>query len=282
MIKIYLTLFILFLVFFSFSRVFAACPLANQERARIQLEGSNSFLSLTDTIDAFSSNRFSVSSKCLIGTRAFIPQSFLPNYQEMKSLYYTQNKAVSIEKPTVTAGNITQSSSASPIDLSSSSNPVVKGRLYNVSGNLTVENNITVEETGIIFIDGDLFINTNLTHTNQDAGLVFVVGGSVYITPNVDRVDAFIITHNEFCSAYNSVASQCYPSFYQASKLTINGSLIFLNNPPPPIPTPYKPQFVRANANNRDPSEEINYQPKYLIILKEIFSKDRTTWSEVP
>lgn len=58
------------------------------------------------------------------------------------------------------------------------------------------------------------------------------------------------------------------------SQLVINGSVISLSSN-------YPPKFVRDRGDNSQPSEIINYQPKYLVILKDIFSKDLTIWREI-
>ncbi|KKS64227.1 MAG: hypothetical protein UV33_C0032G0010, partial [Candidatus Daviesbacteria bacterium GW2011_GWA1_42_6] len=90
-------------------------------------------------------------------------------------------------------------------------------------------------------------------------------------TPSVTSVNAFIITHGGFCSSYAS--GSCISS---VGKLTINGSVISFSSDPLK-----QPQFKRTNGLNVDPSEEIIYQPKYLVLLKNTFAKTLQIWSEI-
>lgn len=152
--------------------------------------------------------------------------------------------------------------------------PLPSGKLYHIIGNLSLDHDITVNKTGVIFVDGNLYINTNLENTNTKTGLVFIVQGTIYINPGVDTINAFMISYGGFCSAWSGL--ECKDNLDSASQkqLTINGSVISLN------PT-IAPQFVRQKTTLTTASETINYQPKYLVILKDIFSRDLKIWQEV-
>lgn len=170
--------------------------------------------------------------------------------------------------------------------------PPSVGKLYRIPGDFTVDNNITVGLTGVVFVDGNLYIKTNLTNTNPKTGLVFVVQGTIYILRNVETVNAFLIAHGKnpdgtdkimpFCSAWDGTTpptadgTDCvdYPDSASQKYLTINGSVISLS-------TVNAPQFVRQKATATNPAETINYEPKYLVILKDVFSRDLKIWKEI-
>ena len=91
---------------------------------------------------------------------------------------------------------------------------------------------------------------------------------------NNKSINAFFISYGQFCSAWNG--SACATPGTVNNQLTINGSVIDLSSSTPP-------KFVRTNGNNdpNNPAEVINYQPKYLVILKNIFSRSMTYWKEI-
>ncbi len=198
---------------------------------------------------------------------------------------YSGNDAVIAEKR-VCAGTDTSPPPPAPV-----------GKLYHIKGDLTVNSNITVNKTGAIFVDGNLYINTDLTNTNPKTGIVFVVQGSIYIRRDVETVNAFLISHGKdassnditpFCSAWNGTippnpdGSDCVdypdppdPDAALRQYLIINGSVISLN-------ATLSPQFVRRKViRDTNPSETINFEPKYVIILKDVFSRDLKIWREI-
>lgn len=146
-------------------------------------------------------------------------------------------------------------------------------KLYYITGDLIINSNITINETGIIFVGGNFTIDTNLTHTGSNAGLVFIVKGDVVISPSVTRIDAVIMSSGRIYDA-GSGCSHSLP--VSASQLVINGSLISLDNN-------NKIEFCRSlGANNTTtPAEKINQQPKYLVILRDLYSDTLQKWSEI-
>lgn len=124
------------------------------------------------------------------------------------------------------------------------------GKLYRVTGDLTLNSDITVNETGVIFVDGNLYINTNILNSNNTKGLVFVVQGNINISRDVETVNAFMIAHTGFCSAWNGTTCVDYGTGDTCTGntgincrkyLTINGSVISLNTTTPP-------SFVRQKS----------------------------------
>ncbi len=208
------------------------------------------------------------SGQMIAGSSASLAEYTLPTYEKLRSVYFDQFKPPSgTEKVTLSS-----SFDSTLINLSD------KNRLYWVkkessqpaSGSLIVGKNIAVQKSGVIFVDNDLYINTNLTHSATGAGLIFIVKGNVYVNQNVTEVDALIITTGTFCSSWNG--ADCV-SKNPDSQLLIKGSVISLS-------ADKKPRFVRKITDNYQPAEQLDYQPKYMVIFKDIFAKDLKIWTE--
>lgn len=207
---------------------------------------------------------------CIGSNRAVIPQFAITTYDEMKTLYYDQATCTGCKNPLT--GNRTNAD----INLPASGND----KLYWISGNLTLDQEINpIGKSGVIFVDGNLFINnkqTNNNNTTGTTGLLFIVQGKIYIKPDVDQIDAFMISYGGFCSAYQATDPiDCADTavINQQRQLTINGSVISLSST--------APEFVRQKATQTTAAETINYEPKYLVILKDIFARDLKIWKEV-
>lgn len=177
---------------------------------------------------------------------------------------------------------------SAPFSFAQNPNPEyipTKGKLYSFTGNLTLNGNITpVDVPGVIFVsktnetDGNLNINTNLTNTNDKTGLLFVVEGNVLIDKSVTRIDAVIISSGAIYTATDKSATPptttCDTSLVNvANNLTINGSLISLD--------PGAIIFCRTLTTNVQAAEKIVHQPKYLVILRDLFADTLLKWSEV-
>ncbi|MBI2334640.1 hypothetical protein HYU96_02455, partial [Candidatus Daviesbacteria bacterium] len=123
----------------------------------------------------------------------------------------------------------------------------------------------------VVFVDGSLLFDTNFTYGGPGSGMVFVVKGDVNIEKAVTRVDAVIISEGTICTSYDKVGNSCSDSNVP---LLINGSLISLNQAKPIL-------FRRRLADNSLPAEKIVWQPKYLVILKDLFADTYQKWSEI-
>lgn len=197
----------------------------------------------------------------------FVPYK-LPTYDDLKSIYYDQKKTI---PGVVTKHTLQGDQNQSSIDLTGSTD-----HIYYVNGNLTIQSNITQSRTGVVFVEGNLNIgpiaNNKLTG-NNNTGLVFVVKGNVYINTSVIQIDAVIISGGTIYTAYPNCNG---PSTVEATPLTINGSLISIGENAKII-------LCRKPAPNAaiGPSEIINNQVKYLVILRNIYSDTLQRWSEV-
>ncbi len=154
--------------------------------------------------------------------------------------------------------------------------------IYHITGNLTISSNISGNQTGVIFVDGNLNIgpipSNKLQYGTANSGLVFVIKGDVNIDKDVTQVDAVIIAQGKIYTA-GATCSQLQP--VTASQLVINGSLVSLNEA-------NEIEFCRklgetgALKDSTDPAEIINHQVKYLVILRDLMSDTYQKWSEIP
>lgn len=266
---VFLVLFLPISLFWFFQSSQAACSTATGTNIRVYggdalVSGVLNLLQATET------------DKCISGSEARLNIDVIPtmrDYEAAKSVYYTQNKSTKITKKEWT-GDQTQAS----LTLQDSN----KDQIDHVTGNLTLTGNITGGRTRVILVDGNLLIDTfTLQLATQTAtnGLVFLVKGNTYLRGsliNPSTINAFLISYGQFCDYSDPIGTACPLTTVTGSKkLTINGSVIYLNS------DGSQPKFVRGNANNTEPAEEINYQPKYLVILKDIFAKDLSIWREI-
>ncbi len=180
------------------------------------------------------------------------------NYATLRSIFYEQSKAT--RGQTISSGNL----------------PTLEGeKIYSSE----LDSNVTLtggpgsspsSSVAVIFIDGSLTISGNIIFRTNDpnSGIVFVVKDEINIDPSVTQIDGVLISSGKICTAYDG--NPCNPAsdYVISSPLTINGSLISLN-PEEPI------QFKRTLVDNSsEAAEKIYSQPKYLVILKGLFSKD--------
>lgn len=177
-----------------------------------------------------------------------------------------------------------------PISSGTSTQPTrPSGKLYRITGDLTLNSDLTVNETGVIFVDGNLYINTNILNDNATKGLVFVVKGEIFIQRDVTKVNAFLVAHGKnssgtditpICTAYDPAAGcNDYADNATRKYLEINGSVISLSQN-----AAFPANFARKKYDSvlsDKPAETINYQAKYLVIMKDIFSRDLKIWREI-
>lgn len=199
-------------------------------------------------------NLVSSSGACAINTRAAFLPFKIPNFDDLKSLYYNQAKVT--KKTISTISNVT----------------IFNGdTVYYDNGNLSVTGNPTGTGTQVIFVNGKLDIAANYKYGDAQSGTVFIVKGNVNIDLSVTRIDAIIITEGTIYTA----GSPCTKSSVRTGPLVINGSLISLAENSPP-------KFCRTLGINNKPAEKIIHQVKYLVILRNLLSDTFQRWSEIP
>lgn len=253
-------------------------PFAKNTKADNCTSGPNRAEGLVSAESISAGSTFSTSSgACVIDPEAAPFLSFrLPGYEELVSLYFNQNRqpASVVTKHPPLSGDLHQDS----IPFGGTTD-----HLYKINGNLTITGNNDGPNTGVVFVDGNLFFAGNYYYGSASltgpvsgtVGAVFVVQGNVYIEPTVTRIDAVIISSGKIYTASSST-SPCGPNSVQSyganSSLTVNGSLVALDET-------NNIQFCRKVSGLA--GETINQQPKYLVILRNLYSDTLQRWSEI-
>ncbi|MBI3109467.1 hypothetical protein HYZ06_00300 [Candidatus Daviesbacteria bacterium] len=256
----FLILAALFLLPATFAQNPACSPQATNPRVQ------NGLISTSDI--SGSSNKFAnQSGTCAIDQSKIRFAPFkIPTYDDLKSIYYDQVNSSDppLNKTALTCNPCTQSN----IPMTGGLN-----RLYFIPNNLNIDANLSgTGESGVIFVKENLSINQNITYGGPNSGVVFVVGGDINISKDADRIDAVLISQGTICTAFDG--STCPPSNITTSQLLINGSLVSLD-----LAKPIK--FRRNLTDNSQPGEKIHYEPKYLVILRNLFADTYQKWSEI-
>ncbi|OGE19783.1 hypothetical protein A2871_02250 [Candidatus Daviesbacteria bacterium RIFCSPHIGHO2_01_FULL_41_23] len=235
--------------------------------------------------------KFSTSGKCVEDPKtAFNPYTAkLTSYQELKSRYFDQVRAsTSINK--IFYGNTTGEGwlngclTGADCDDETEANQdnSAKQLLIYITGNLGFNGPLSAPlaspnaKTALIFVDGNLTLDTNstnqYTYDSANAGLVLIVKGDVIIAPSITRIDAVIIAGG---AVYTAGADCAKSSITGVSPLTVNGTLVSLNSG-------RKIVFCRTlGTNNNNPAEIIVQQPKYLVLLRNMLSETAQRWTEL-
>lgn len=202
----------------------------------------------------------------------------LQDFDSLKTIFYTQIKdSPSIVKHDVISRNGTD------FDIQLSG----QDHIYYIQGNLDINNfnKPADNKTGVVFVEGNLNINSNIDRTTagNNVGLVFIVKGDINIRRDVDRVNAVLISSASIYTAdagctKNSAKTKS-DNITPISPLKVNGSLISLN-PNPPNSIKFCRNLISSLQGNSVAAEQVNHQPKYLVILRELFSTDLQKWAE--
>lgn len=203
---------------------------------------------------------------CIYDPKAAYAPFRIPKYEELKNNFFTQARITSgITKIngqyagqglTFDGANDFLINYTNSVDLTSAVGPANNGK------------------TAIIFIDGDLTINTNQPYNSPGGGVVYVVKGNVYIQQTVTRIDAILISSGIIYTAWTG-SGDSGQGYLTTNQLVINGSLISLTEDK-------SINFRRTLFDNRtDPAEVINQQAKYLVILKKLFSETLSISSQI-
>jgi len=207
----------------------------------------------------------STEGKCVVDTKTTFTPFKIPSYDELKSLYYTQSKVKIAPKADSTL--VPESED---------------GKVFSYTApNVSVDSLYRYNKTAVIFIEGNLNIDKNIITdpATPAKGVVFVVQRNVNIDQSVNRIDAIIISAGNIYTATTAGAVCATNSVNvgaSANALTVNGSLVSLN--------PGQIVFCRTLNRNDCAScaaEKINNQPKYLVILSNLFASTLQKWSDI-
>ena len=97
-----------------------------------------------------------------------------------------------------------------------------------------------------------------------------VVKNNVNIDVGVKQIDAVIMSAGKIYTAGSGCATN---NVETTNALIVNGSLISLD--------PGAIVFCRTLTNNSQAAERIYQQPKYLVILRNLFADTLQKWSEI-
>lgn len=260
-------------------------------------------ISAQNIVDFHFSNPLGI---CVNGSPAFIPLDAaryrVDNYAQLFARYYTQNTVGTKVKPVpglISGGPDALLNATTQLDTG-----IGASRLYNYPGNLTIgASAFTGTKVALIFVTGNLIIGSDInygdstpgsgtkTDDSKGGGLVFIVQGQVLInagaprSSQVQQINAVIIaeglsgpTTKSICTACASDGTPNYQFVSDLSnydnQLVINGNLVALNTTRPIY-------FARGLYDNMIPAEVINFQPKYLVILKDVLSSTLKIWTEL-
>lgn len=228
-------------------------------------------------VDSGIVGRFKTEYGCAIGPEAAVilqdAEINLSTYEDIKIRYYNQYAD--------------QSKKATGLPTSISA-----GHLYYISGNgtTTIDSSVNTNfrqgsGAALIIIDGNLSITSNLTYgenpdgsSNPNSGLVFIVGGNIWIDPNVEKINGVFISTGEICTNYTAGLGTPCRSNYPPSpdkKLTVKGSFISLTAESAAArPSLNLIRNLKGDGatSNSEPAETITLDPKYFVLLKDIFS----------
>ncbi len=246
-------------------QVLAACPPPGLSNCLCN-DRSDGLISTTTNNPVLFGNP---SASCILKNQAAFAPFAIVTFEDLKTDYYDKaNPAAPAQKVDPITGPASQTSI-----------PLARDSLYLINGDLNISGNPGGNRTGVIFVTGKLQISQNLTYGGNTSGLVFIVKGDINIEPVVTQVNAILISSGTICSYYESYASPpcpnltVFPPLPNSSQLIINGSLISLDDT--------KPMRLRRNLNDNNlNAEQVNYQPKYFVILKSLFSKTQSISTE--
>lgn len=222
------------------------------------------------------SNNFgNPTGQCVVSNDAAFAAFKIPTYDSLKSLYFTRSK---FNPATSNSTTLTVSPIVANDSITNYTNP--SGLAIGTQVPTPPSPAVTYTGTGaaIVFVDGNLTINSNITNTTSSMGLVIIVGGNVMIDKSVTRIDAVIIAQGYIYTAtdYTLGRNTCINSSITASQLAVNGSLISLNQDVSSAIV-----FCRTLADNSQAAELINQQAKYLVLLRDLYSDTLQKWSEI-
>lgn len=217
--------------------------------------------------------------QCVIDQKAAYVNFKVPNYNELKSVFYTQNK------------------SAVLTTLNSTSSPNCPGGATIYLKNLSFSGKTAVNvqctfthiadtdpsngpfaipgsnQTVVVFADNHVYIDTDLNYGGDTYGLVIVAKGDIYIQPSVRTINAILVNEG---NVYTTNDGTSYTTLVPNSQqLVINGSLINLSQGAGRI------FFNRSLTDNNLPAEVVNYQPKFLILLRGLMTQSYTIQREI-
>jgi hypothetical protein len=120
-----------------------------------------------------------------------------------------------------------------------------------------------VNTTGIIFVEGDLSINSDLVTNNF---VMIIAKGTITINSGVTEVDAALVADKVIAAAAPEDATD------PVGQLTINGMVHGVNG------VEFKRSLMPKSLNNTSPSVVVNYKPEILFEIPQQLAKSFSQW----
>ena len=149
---------------------------------------------------------------------------------------------------------------------------IASNGVYYINGNFEIKSTTvpsgyeTSTFSQIVFVNGDLKISKNVS-TASLATVLFVVKGKTEIDEVVENVKIGIFTDGDLYTAYNATENKFTK--------TLNLSGVYSAN------TIQLQRTLQGTDNDTLPSENIIYEPKFLINLKQFFGGYSVIWKKV-
>ena len=186
-------------------------------------------------------------------------------FDSSESIYYGE-----IEPPTdYDYQKFFDSARGTKTQLSTSDDLVSSSGIYYITGDYEVTKQKIPNDYSstnfdqIVFVDGNLRISNDL-EVDVSSTSLFIVSGDVEIDKSVENVNVAIFTDGTLYSAYNLGEGET------CKTLNMNG--VFSAN---------KMAFYRTllgQGNEKDPAENIVYEPKYIIKMAEYIGNNSIRW----
>jgi hypothetical protein len=184
--------------------------------------------------------------------------------------FFTSSKNFELKNAPVIIGknynyfwNLTGSKTALNTALVASTGVYYKNSNFTVSSSALPNAYRTSNFSQVVFINGDLTINADIDTTTQTA-VLFIVSGDVNVAKNVKLIEAGIFAEDDFFTAYNISEGEASDTLvmrgiYKADKFVFQRTL-------------------QGTNNNDVPSEDIIYEPKFLLQMKQFFGNYSIKW----
>jgi len=166
----------------------------------------------------------------------------------------------------------------SPTQISGVFSSIAAGKtktVYTDTTPQTISSPITYSRSGdtaVIFINGDLNINSNI-EIGAGSGVIFIVNRNVNIAAEVTRADGVYIVGGQFTTSGNISSASCPTNLSPTDQaLTIHGAVYVTG----------KACFNRnLSGGNTSAAETIVYEPKYLWLFSDMIGSTRNIFKEV-
>jgi hypothetical protein len=268
----------LVVILFSLNSIFLFAIFQTQVQAQIVCNPADRNQGLVSSV-GLNGTFGNPTGQCVIDQKAAYVNFKVPNYNELKSVFFTQNSSSiktvidSISTPGCTGGNTVYLKNLAPT-----------GRtIFNVQCNFThiADTDPTygplmttgTQQTIVIFADNHLYIDTNLDYGGDQYGLVIVAKGDIYIAPTVTKINAVLVNEGNVVTSYTGGSISDLVA--NSQQLVINGSLINLSQSGQRI------YFNRSLTDNNIPAEVVNFQPKFLVLLRGMMTQSYTIQREI-